>query len=43
MAERPRTIVTGMSAVPVEAAVWEALRTVSDPEVGENVIDLGLI
>jgi metal-sulfur cluster biosynthetic enzyme len=35
---------TGPSAqTPDEAAVWEALRKVLDPEVGENVVDLGLV
>ena len=30
-------------SIPDESTVWEALRTVSDPEVGESVVDLGLI
>ena len=31
------------AARPDEAAAWEALRSVLDPEVGENVVELGLV
>jgi metal-sulfur cluster biosynthetic enzyme len=34
---------TPQAQIPDEAAVWEALRKVLDPEVGENVVDLGLV
>ncbi len=31
------------TGAPDESAVWEALRIVSDPELGENLFDLGLV
>ncbi len=40
--DRPAPGVTG-GAAPAEQRVWQALRTVFDPEVGENVVDLGLV
>ncbi len=32
-----------MNTPPSETAVWEALRQVVDPEIGCNIVDLGLI
>ena len=32
-----------MNATPDATAVWEALRSIPDPEFGVNIVDLGLI
>ncbi len=32
-----------MSATPDSTAVWDALRSIPDPEFGVNIVDLGFI
>lgn len=41
--ERPDVPATGAGASGTEAAVWEALRAVEDPEMPVSIVDLGLI
>lgn len=33
----------GAGAKSAEASLWDALRTVADPELGSNVVDLGMV
>lgn len=41
--ELPQLDLAGLSAVGSEEDLWEALKDVVDPELGINVVDLGLV
>lgn len=41
--ETPSASPAPPSNFPTDAALWEALRQVIDPELGLNIVDLGLI
>ena len=41
--EKVNTLETKISAGPTEEAVWNQLKTVFDPEIPVNIVDLGLV